>query len=282
MNRYALIGYPLGHSLSPQIHERLFRLEGIDAAYSLLAFPPEEFEAQLPHLRGLCAFNITIPYKRTILPHLDQLDDSAALYGAVNSVLCENGRMYGSNTDCGGFLRTMERHGIALDTTVCVLGAGGVGRMFAIECARQGAQVDLAVRASGREKALEVAAEVSERFGARIGIRRMDSLDGRYGLLINATPVGMFPNIAASPATQEFVSGCGAVFDCIYNPSETLLLSYARQAGIQAVGGMDMLVWQAAIAHERWHGSHFTDSRMDAVIDEMHRLLIDRETQNHN
>ncbi len=128
MGGYRLIGHPLGHSMSPQIHERLFALEGRTDSYSLFPFPPDKLETQVPILRGLEGFNITIPYKQAILPFLDSLDGSAALYGAVNTVRVQDGRMTGYNTDCDGFLRTMQAHGFSLKTSVCVAGAGGVGR----------------------------------------------------------------------------------------------------------------------------------------------------------
>ena len=104
MGGYRLIGHPLGHSMSPQIHERLFALEGRTDSYSLFPFPPDKLETQVPILRGLEGFNITIPYKQAILPFLDSLDGSAALYGAVNTVRVQDGRMTGYNTDCDGFL----------------------------------------------------------------------------------------------------------------------------------------------------------------------------------
>ena len=274
MKQYALIGHPLGHSLSPQIHERLFALEGLEAAYRLDDFPPEELEERLPVLRSYAAFNVTIPYKRAILPHLAAVSESAALYGAVNAVLVgPDGRMTGDNTDCAGFLRTMQSHGFPLETEVCVVGAGGVGRMFALESARQGGRVTLAVRQSGLGKARAVAAEAREKLGAELSVRELDALEGRFGLVINATPVGMFPNVSESPLPQSFLEGVDAVFDCVYNPSETLLLRQARALGKPAVGGMEMLVWQAAAAHESWHGTRFSAGAMGQLVREMEKLL---------
>ncbi len=272
MQQYCLIGHPLGHSLSPQIHNRLFALEGRTAEYTLNAFPPEELEARLPQLRACAGFNITIPYKRAILPYLQSLDESGRIYGAVNTVAVSQGRMTGYNTDCGGFLRTMQSHQISLHTSVCVLGAGGVGRMFAIECARQGAEVSIAVRPSGREKAQEVAQEIA-RLGAQARICDIATLSEPFGLLINATPVGMFPKTGVSPVSKELVEQVDTVFDCVYNPRKTQLLLDAEDLGKQAVGGMDMLVWQAAIAHEIWHKSRFAEEEIQKIIDEMNQLL---------
>ena len=143
MKRFAILGYPLGHTMSPPIHERLFVLGKQQAEYEVLQTPPEQFEALWPYLRQLDGFNITIPYKQQIIPFCARLDDTAKRYGAVNVVDGKNGGT-GYNTDCVGFLRSLG--GVPLQGEVLIAGAGGVGRMFAIESARHGARVTLAVR----------------------------------------------------------------------------------------------------------------------------------------
>ena len=277
MKRYALIGHPLGHSLSPEIHRRLFALEGLDADYALLDIPPEELASRADTLRELAAFNVTIPHKRAVIPLLDSLGDAARLFGAVNAVHNADGRLVGDNTDCGGFLRALGAHGVAIARDICVLGAGGVGRMFALECARQGARVTVAVRESGRERASELAREAQEKLGAELSVRGIDALDGRFSLLINGTPVGMYPNTDACPVPPALLDGVDTVFDCVYNPSETLLLRHARERGVKAVGGMEMLVWQAAIAHEIWHGTRFSDRAVGRIVEEMAAYLLLKE-----
>ena len=159
MKRFAILGYPLGHTMSPPIHERLFVLGKQQAEYEVLQTPPEQFEALWPYLRQLDGFNITIPYKQQIIPFCARLDDTAKRYGAVNVVDGKNGGT-GYNTDCVGFLRSLE--GIPLQEEVLIAGAGGVGRMFAIESARHGARVTLAVRHSGMEKACGLKKEMEE------------------------------------------------------------------------------------------------------------------------
>ncbi|MEM1485211.1 shikimate dehydrogenase [Oscillospiraceae bacterium PP1C4] len=279
MEQYRLIGYPLGHSLSPQIHQKLFELEGCPACYELFSFASDQLEAHISALKQLNGFNVTIPYKRMIMPFLDELEESAQLYGAVNTVHNLNGRYIGYNTDCDGFLHTMLSHGISLDTRVCILGAGGVGRMFAIECARQGAEVVLAVRSGSLEKAQALAAEILVKTGMTVTVQDTESLDGSFGLVINATPVGMSPNIDASPVSSSFLENVDAVFDCIYNPAETLLLRDARRLGKQTAGGMDMLVWQAAAAHEIWNGSKFDGDDITKIIEQMNAYLLQKERQ---
>ena len=168
-------------------------------------------------------------------------------------------------------------HGVAFAGVICVLGAGGVGRMFALACARQGARVTVAVRESGREKASELLREAREKLGAELSVRGIDALDGRFSLLINGTPVGMYPNTDACPVPPALLDGVDTVFDCVYNPSETLLLRHARERGVKAVGGMEMLVWQAAIAHEIWHGTRFSDRAVGRIVEEMAAYLLLKE-----
>ena len=108
-------------------------------------------------------------------------------------------------------------------------------------------------------------------------MRGIDALDGRFSLLINGTPVGMYPNTDACPVPPALLDGVDTVFDCVYNPSETLLLRHARERGVKAVGGMEMLVWQAAIAHEIWHGTRFSDRAVGRIVEEMAAYLLLKE-----
>lgn len=277
MEQYGLTGNPLGHSVSPEIHRRLFALEGIDAAYSLFPIEPQAWDAHLPALLALRGFNVTLPYKERILPALTHLHESAAFYGAVNTVLrLPGGTHRGYNTDCDGFLQTMHSHDIPLTGTVCVLGAGGVGRMFALECARQGARVTLAVRESAVPRADALAREAQEKLGTQITVTNIAALDSGFDLLINATPVGMHPNTNACPVQESVVAACRAVFDCIYNPGETKLLSYAKQHAVKAAGGMDMLVWQAVAAHQYWHETTFEHTAITSIITDMTEVIANQ------
>lgn len=277
MDAYGLTGYPLGHSVSPEIHKRLFALEGIPYTYQVHPLEPEKFDASWPVLAALKGFNITLPHKERIIPYLDELHESAAFYQSVNTVLRRpDGTHVGFNTDCDGFLRTMESHHIPIAGSVCVLGAGGVGRMFALECARQGADVAVAVRESGLERANRLAGEAAGKLGRKFRVLDIGSLEESFDLLINATPVGMYPNGDACPAPSEAVRRCGAVFDCIYNPVETRLIRAAREAGVKTAGGTDMLVWQAVAAHQYWHGKDIPASSVRAMIPEIERFVAEQ------
>lgn len=277
MDAYGLAGYPLGHSASPEIHKRLFALEAIPYTYEIHSLEPERFDASWPALAALKGFNVTLPHKERIISYLDELHESAAFYQSVNTVLRrEDGTHVGFNTDCDGFLQTMKSHHIPIAGSVCVLGAGGVGRMFALECARQGADVAVAVRESGLERAKRLAREAGGKLGRKLRILEIGGLEESFDLLINATPVGMYPHGDASPVPAELVGRCGAVFDCIYNPVETCLIRAAREAGVKAAGGTDMLVWQAVAAHQYWHGKDIPSAPVEAMIPEIERFVTEQ------
>ena len=268
MKSFALLGHPLGHSLSPVIHERLMQLAGIDGRYTLTDIPPEELPRRMQELFALDGFNVTIPYKVDVIDYLDELDDTAKRYMSVNCVAKRDGRTIGYNTDCVGFIRSMEQAGGRMDGKVLLCGCGGVGRMIAIECMRHGADLTVMVR-PGRECTADAAAEYAKAHGHDMRVVTADMITGTYDALINATAVGMYPNVDASPVTEDIVRRCGFVYDVIYNPSETLLMRYARENGIPCAGGMAMLVMQAAAAEEHWCGVKFDDTDLDKIVSAM-------------
>ena len=144
MNKFALTGHPLGHSMSPLIHEKLFALSGrTDSTYELIDIEPEKIPQSRELFLSLCGMNVTIPHKQNVIPLMDELADSALRYNSVNCIKNDNGKLIGYNTDCDGFLRSAE--GLPIGGKVAVLGCGGVGRMIAIEVARHGGEITLAV-----------------------------------------------------------------------------------------------------------------------------------------
>jgi len=274
--RFALIGHPLGHSLSPVLHSHLFRLAGRQDDYCLMDLDPEEMtDRQLRgRLEELAGFNVTIPYKTRIIDLLDELDSDAAFYGAVNTVANREGRLVGYNTDVAGFYLALRREGAEEDLggRVCVMGIGGAGRTMALEAGRRGADVCLAVRPFSRQRAEELARKMSGQ-GMAARVCDVTQIGGGWDLLVNASPVGMFPKVDAMAAPEDAFRGTRTVFDAVYNPAETLLLRTAKQAGCRCVGGMAMLAWQGAEAHRIWDGDSYTPQQMDAVIAELYTAL---------
>ena len=278
MKQFAILGYPLGHTLSPQLHRLLARELGEQIDYQICQIAPEQLEQRLPELFALDGFNITIPYKVRIIDSLDRLDRTARNHGAVNVVgFSAAGERVGYNTDCVGFVRTMQTHRVEIKGDVCVLGAGGVGRMFATECALRGCRVTMAVRRDSMEKAEPVRAHIrSIDPQAQVEIADIACLNGgerNFDLMINATPVGMFPKVEASPVEASALKKVKTLFDCIYNPRQTRLMKDGEAAGCQVIGGLDMLVWQAVAAQEIWFGRQFENEQVERVIAQLQEQL---------
>ena len=282
MKNYALIGYPLGHSLSPQIHTRLLQLSGVEGGYEKLEIPPEELSGSFEKLANLSGFNITIPHKVAIMDYCDRLDEGAKRYRSVNCV--KNGEeKVGYNTDVLGFTKSIEMLGASLSGKVLLIGCGGVGRMMAIETALSGGELTIAALKRDRELAEKVMAEIAAmKPEAKVnavyidGALSPDNFSGempRFDLLINASPVGMYPKTDRMACTPEILDKVSYVFDAVYNPKVTLLAKTAREKGAKAMTGMAMLVLQAAAAHEIWNKAHFNDSDLKKLISDMEELV---------
>ncbi|MBD5146576.1 MAG: shikimate dehydrogenase [Ruminococcus sp.] len=271
MSKYALLGYPLGHTMSPPIHKRLFELDGDPSAeYEVCEISPDRLDEKAGYLNSLNGYNITIPYKVDIISHLDELDESAKRYNSVNCVVNRGGRNIGFNTDCSGFLRSLEAGGAKLGGRVLQIGCGGVGRMMATEAALHGADltiVSLPEFIAGAEEVAREAAKLNP--SAKINVITHDKISGEFDLLMNASPVGMYPKTDDCPVSEDVVKSCKCVFEVIYNPNVTKLMSIAANNGIPAIGGMAMLVWQAAVAHEIWSGASYNDKDVEKIIEDM-------------
>lgn len=265
--KYAVIGHPIGHTMSPFIHNRLFELADIEAEYGVIDVAPENLERDYKEvLSKLDGFNITIPHKTAIIPYLNSIDKKAEMYGSVNTVTADG---KGYTTDPDGFVQALKANGIGLDGNVVIVGTGGVARTMAFEAVKAGAAITIAVR---HEDIHIVSALVCEIMTKTIHpsvstcyIDRLEKLEGSIDLLVNATPLGMYPNVDSMPVSENIISKCNAVFDAVYNPLETKLVKTARAMGKKAVGGMSMLVWQAVVAHQIWDGSEYDVKDIDKI-----------------
>ena len=263
---FAVIGHPIGHTMSPFIHTELFKLNGIEGQYSVADIAPDSLGTEIPRLlEELDGFNVTIPYKSAVIPFLASVEGVAEEYGSVNTVRC--GDRAGRTTDPIGFVRALAAADIALKGNVAVLGAGGVCRVFAGEAARAGCEVTFGVLESDIPSAKAIIEDISKHHPAfKAEIVRIGELSGEFDLLVNATPVGMYPKVGNMPVPKELLKDCKAVFDAVYNPENTALITAARECGCKAQGGMPMLVWQAVAAQEIWLGVEFEPSDVECVI----------------
>lgn len=269
---YLVIGHPLGHSMSPFIHRRLFSLQNRPADYGLRDIPPEELPSALPELlKTAQGLNITIPHKQAVIPYLDRLEGRAELYRSVNTIRIGPDGAVGFNTDADGFLHALQDGGVQLKGRVAILGCGGVARTFACEAALAGCSILNAVRPQSLASARELKTYVQQLVpGIPYEITTLDALaeqsSSGIDLLINATPVGMYPHADASPVDVRVLRHTSAVFDAVYNPAKTLLLAQAEACGVQTVAGMPMLVWQAVAAHRFWYGAEFPIGQIRTLI----------------
>lgn len=257
IKKFAVIGHPIGHTMSPFIHNRLFQLSGIEAEYIKLDIAPENLADEYNRLLSkLDGYNITIPHKQNIIQLIDEIDDKAKMYGSVNTVANSDGIAKGYTTDPDGFLKALDAAGIILDGRVVILGCGGVARTMAYEVVLKGLPLLFAVRKDDVNIAKSLCSEIENTVkGAKVSFCLIDELSGDIDVLVNATPIGMFPKLDAQPVTDSVISRCASMFDAVYNPLETVLIQKALANGSKAVGGMSMLVWQAVVAHEKWDGS---------------------------
>lgn len=257
MKHYGILGHPLKHTMSPYLHEALFRLSGkTDAEYAVYDFAPNELAEKREFLRSLDGLNITIPYKIEMLSCADRLSRETELFQSVNCFANQDGTVVGYNTDVDGFLRAVAELGGDLSGKVLLLGAGGVAQTIAVAAAEAGAELCIAVRESDLGAARNLAERVTQ-FGKPVRVTTTEQIGGTFDLLINATPVGMYPRTDASPVPEQVVKNVKAVFDAVYNPKETELYRIAKSLRIPAATGMSMLVYQAVKAHEIWYGAKF-------------------------
>jgi shikimate dehydrogenase len=279
-----LIGWPLGHSYSPRLHQAALKALELQGEYLLYPVPPLPQGADLlanlltqarqGHLQGL---NVTIPHKQTVIPFLDDVTPVARTIGAVNTIFLQGDRLIGDNTDAPGFLADLKRLAPELFSgekrRALILGAGGSARAVVYALARAGWEIIIAARRL--EKAEEIAASLQNFSDSEIALTLSPSIAGLdFSLLVNTTPVGMHPNITASPWPDEVPLPKGImVYDLVYNPPVTALVRAARLAKLKAANGIGMLVEQAALAFEIWLGRNAPRQAMwDAITLDQEKL----------
>jgi len=267
--RLAVIGDPVAHSRSPQMHNPALRAAGIDASYVRLHLRPEELLEGIAGMKeaGFFGFNVTIPHKSTVFDAVDDMSETARRVGAVNTVAIEGGSLTGHNTDAPG-LRRAVREAFSMDLRdlrVIIIGAGGgAGRGAAVQCAMDHCQRLVLVNRTV-EKARELAAELRDAFhepdrlegpaDRLVAIpweeRAMERELGQIDLIINATSLGM-KRTDAEVLSRRLIQPHHLVYDMVYSPARTRLMAEAEEEGAKAANGLGMLLWQGALAFEFW------------------------------
>lgn len=283
-----LIGYPLGHSLSPKIHRAALSYCGLEGDYSLFAIHPDDqhgLKDLLARVRDgeITGLNVTIPHKQNVIPLLDELTPTAQAIGAVNTISMQNGKLTGDNTDAPGFLADLKRlmgnwelgignrqSSIENHKSALVLGAGGAARAVVYALVNDGWNITITDIRPKQTKALVTHFPFPESQLSSIEYKpaALHALPPGLTLIVNATPVGMSPNVESSPWPESLpFPSKAAIYDLVYNPSETKLVKNAHAAGLPATTGLGMLIEQAVLSFEIWTGCK--PSR-DALIAAVH------------
>jgi shikimate dehydrogenase len=265
-----VIGDPIEHTMSPVMHNAAFRELGLDYVYVAFRVKSEELARAIVGMRALNirGLNVTIPHKVSIIPLLDSLDPVAEKIGAVNTVVNRDGVLKGYNTDATGFLQALLDKGVEpRGKNVVILGAGGAARAISFILAEREANLVILNRREELDWAEELARKLSSVFGKETRALELQESNLRMALdkaevLVNATCVGMSPNNDETPVPAGLLRPDLVVFDIVYNPIKTKLATQAAQAGCETVMGLDMLVWQGALAFEMWTGKQAPVSLM--------------------
>lgn len=268
MIKLGLIGYPLGHSLSPKIQTAALEACELEGNYSLFPIEPDDKQGLknlLDRVRNgeITGLNVTIPHKQHVIEFMDQLTPTAKSIGAVNTIYLREGKLIGDNTDAPGFMTDLNRFlTLECDSLLSqiqkkafVLGAGGSARAVVYALSNDGWNITIASRR------IEQAEQLAHSF-SRHAIKTTTFAHLRpltFELLVNTTPLGMTPNVDQSPWPQEIpFPKNAAIYDLVYNPRETKLVREARAQGLNATSGLGMLIGQAALAFELWTGHAVT------------------------
>jgi 3-dehydroquinate dehydratase/shikimate dehydrogenase len=257
---YGVVADPVGHSLSPVVHNAALAASGIDAVYLPFRVPAEQLDDFITQADRwpLSGLSVTIPHKETVLKHAVRQDGLVESIGAANTLVFGTYGVEAFNTDATGALESLEAamvdhhaeanaEGIGLKTAI-ILGAGGAARAVAFGLRQRG--VDVAICSRTFERAHEIAKKVDCK-----AIKWDARYDKAYDCVINATPIGMHPHVNETPYDESHLRSYMVVFDTVYNPENTLLIKRAGELGCHTVTGVDMFVRQAAVQHRIWHSA---------------------------
>ncbi|WP_144549889.1 shikimate dehydrogenase [Peribacillus simplex] len=267
---YGVMGDPIAHSMSPDIHNDAFEKENIEAVYHHFHVTKEGMNDAVKGMKalGIEGFNITIPHKTSIIPFLDEVDELALAIGAVNTVVNKNGRFIGYNTDGKGFFKSLcdEISGDIKAKKTLVIGAGGAARAIYFTLVKEGVkQVDIANRT--KERAAQLVSDCPyDKVSKALSIIEAEESLSQYDLIIQTTSSGMSPELDHSPLKVDQLKTGTIVSDIIYNPLQTKLLREAGEKGAETQNGLGMFINQAALAFEIWTGTMPDTARMTDIV----------------
>ncbi|MBR0600146.1 shikimate dehydrogenase [Sinanaerobacter chloroacetimidivorans] len=245
MLKFGLIGEKLSHSLSPKLHNEIMKENGVEGSYEILEFSKDSFTEKFIALKqsDYRGVNITIPYKETVLPLLDEISPQAKYIGAVNTVLFQDGKAKGFNTDYEGFMAMLKHYQVETKgKEAVILGSGGASKAV-VKALLDSGIYDITIVSRSKQN-------FHGNYTVSYEFFKEDS--HQIDILVNCTPVGMYPNVDQTPIPKEYIRA-ETVIDLIYNPEKTLLLKYAEEMGCKTINGSIMLKEQAVKAQQIWN-----------------------------
>lgn len=267
---YGVVGYPLGHTLSPIMHNTAFQVSRLNAVY--LAFETKDIDDCLRGMKalGIKGLSVTLPFKSRVIPLLDDVDNQAKTIGAVNTIVNDNGRLKGYNTDTIGILKSLEEEVIDLSNRKCLLiGAGGAARAIGFTLKERGIELTIANRSIGSGEKL------AESLGSPfVPLKDIEKI--KADLIVQATPVGMYPHTDQCLIPETLLKEGPVVMDIIYNPIETKVLKLARDYGCKRVSGLSMFIHQGGEQLRLWTGFEPPLKEMTSSVKE---ALRDRSSE---
>lgn len=255
-----VIGHPIGHSLSPRLHNSLYKKLKLDMVYLAFDVKPADLERAVHGMTalGFRGFNVTIPHKGSMLDLVDEIDPEAQLIGAVNTVKLSNGKLVGYNTDGQGFMESLRRNYVSIrDKHIVILGAGGAARAVSMAVAAEHPKRMTIVNRTF-ERGRQLAGCVNDAAGRRLA-EAVSEIPLDANVIINTTPLGMWPDINKNPISGYNLRADTVVCDIVYNPRKTMMLQQAEAMGCKTVDGLGMLIGQALRSIEIW-----TDRKLDS------------------
>lgn len=268
MEFYGLIGEKLGHSLSPVIHKRVFELLGIEGAYKLFPIPKEDIKYYGKSLKvlGIKGVNVTIPYKQEVMKELDFISDEASKIGAVNTILLKDNKLYGYNSDYFGFGMLLDNNNIEVkDNVVVVMGNGGAAKaLLQYILDNNPKKLYLVTRNKDSVKKSDIKEGID-----LIDYEELKNVKG--DVLVNSTPVGMYPNVSKSVVSEDIIKNFDSLVDIVYNPKCTEFMKIGQQLGKRVCNGLYMLVGQAIKSQEIWQDKKIEKEIIDKIYEEIEK-----------
>lgn len=269
LKTYAVIGDPIEHSLSPNIHNAAFRELGLDCTYIAYRIPKEELASGIEALKKIkiSGFNVTTPHKIQMMKFLDKVNEECSLIGATNTVSNEDGKLIGYNTDMDGFIDPFKRRNLKIKgTNVLLIGAGGAARAITAGFAKERAkEITVANRTLQNANSL---IEFANKIGIDAHAMALDKVGesaSDFDIIVNASSVGL--NNESSPISTKTISEKSIVYDIVYKPVNTDLIKQSKRNGATIIYGYEMLLGQAALAFKIWH-------KIDAPYETMKKSIL--------